>query len=65
MITLASSERPSCKWKGCELLSQFHGFGTDLCWMHYSNYMHLILHPESNLSESQINLDCQAQLQLF
>jgi len=33
---IASELRPTCDVQGCELLSQFHGFGRDVCWQHYS-----------------------------
>jgi hypothetical protein len=30
---------PGCEIRGCELTAQFHGFGHDYCWGHYSAWM--------------------------
>lgn len=31
--------RPMCDFKGCELMSSFHGFKRDLCWPHYAQLL--------------------------
>ena len=31
--------RPMCRTKGCENVSSFHGFGTDVCWSCYARLL--------------------------
>lgn len=53
-------DMPECEIKGCELSSQFHGFGHDFCWQHYSAWLVNWNQPKNKLSTGN-----QLQLELF
>ncbi len=60
-----------CEIKGCELVSKFHGFGHDYCWLHYSQFMTSayracdLANPSFRIGENKDGQCSEAQLKLW
>lgn len=58
-IKVSQNIRPNCNYrKGCEKLSNFHGFGLDLCWGCYAEFMKTWLESsDTPVVSQQFSLD--------